>query len=75
MVEYLYWLEPEQNWRSRGYANNLKLSVNYDKQEYKLQVGTYFPKGSDDEIIVASKGNINKHVGFLEKYGFKKDLT
>lgn len=71
MIQLLYWLEPEKKWRSRGYANNMCLTVNYDTKQYDLQVAMVFPKGSDNEVIVSNKGSLKSYIGYLKKFGFK----
>ena len=71
MIQHLYWLEPEEKWKSRGYANNLHLYVDYEKQEYELRTEMVMSKGSDNDIEVRDKGCLKKYVGYLNKFGFK----
>ena len=70
MIQHLFWLEPEEKWRSRGYANNLHLTVDYDQKEYEFVTEMVFPRNSDNEIIVNNKSNLKNYVGYLQKNGF-----
>lgn len=71
MIQHLFWLEPEQKWKSRGYANNLHLIVNYDKKTYSLKTEMIYPRNSDNEIVVCNKGCLKNYVGYLKKFGFQ----
>ena len=72
MIQHLYWLEPEEKWRARGYANHLHLYVNYKEQWYKLRTEMAIPKGSDNDIEVKNKGCLKKYIGYLNKFGFEQ---
>ena len=72
MIQILYWLEPEEAWRSRGYANNQILTIDYNKKTYKLDKAMLFPKGSDNEIVVLNRGSLKNYMWYLKKNGFEQ---
>lgn len=74
MIQHLYWLEPEEKWKSRGYANNLHLYVDYEHECYELRTEMNFPTGSDNEIEVKNKGNLKRYIGCLKRFGFTDKL-
>ena len=74
MIQHLYWIEPEDKWRSRGYANHLHLYVDYANKQYELRTEMSVPKGSDNDIEVKSKGCLKKYIGYLDKFGFSKGI-
>ena len=73
MEQLLYWLEPEEKWQSRGYANHRWLKVNYDDKTYSLTTTYYYPKGSEWQIEVQRKGDLKRFAEHLKKNGFKED--
>lgn len=75
MRQTLYWLEPEEKWRSRGYANNVSLEINYDDKTYKYEKGMIYPSHSNRNIRVATKESLKLYVDCLINNGFKEDLT
>lgn len=75
MEQLLYWLEPEEKWRSRGYANNQFLRIDWENKTYKLEIGCWFPKGSENEVETKKKSDLKKHIGFLRRVKFNESLT
>ena len=71
MTQHLFWLEPEDKWRTRGYANNQHLFIDYDTKSYDLRTEMVYPKGSDNEIIVSNKSYLKNYIGYLKKFGFR----
>lgn len=70
MKQTLYWLEPEEKWRKRGYANNLFLDIDYDKRTYKMYKGMVYPKGRENEIQVSWQNDIKSYAGYLRNQGY-----
>jgi len=71
MIQHLFWLEPEEKWRTRGYANNRHLIVDYDRKRFEFRTEMAYPKGSDNEIIVSNKGCLKNYIGYLKKFGYR----
>ena len=74
MTQVLYWLEPNEKWRTRGYANNLILTINYDEKWYELRREMSFPNQGDYRIEVAKSGSIKGYIKHLEKNGFTSKI-
>lgn len=72
--QILYWVEPDDRWRSRGYANNIILHIDYDNRTYTIEIAMIYPKGKPNEIKIADKGSIKIYADYLKKQGFIEKL-
>lgn len=66
IIKYVF-IEPKNVWEKRGFANNLWLSVDHEKNTYSLAITPYADTNGIGVIEVKRKSDIFKLIGELGK--------
>ena len=63
----------DKNWKGRGYANHIHLTVNFTNKTYKKAINYTVPLFGHNSIEVKRKSEISEYIEYLERiHGFKE---